>query len=108
LLSLDANTLGGEDTLDPAKDVVFFKTLAYMCHGVEQNVNGVIIPYNEELMQCHAEFWKIINKAILEGKIETLPLTILPNGFESVQDGLDRLAEKKISFQKLIIRVNEQ
>jgi NADPH:quinone reductase-like Zn-dependent oxidoreductase len=107
LLFLDANTLGGEDALDPAKDVVFGKTLAYMCQGVEQNLNGMILPYNEELMQCHAEFWKIINKAILEGKIETLPLTILPNGFESVQDGLDRLAEGKNSFEKLIIRVNE-
>ncbi len=108
LLSLDANTLGGEDALDPAKDVVFCKTLAYMCHGVEQKLNGMIVPYNKDLMQCHAEFWKIINKAILEGKIETLPLTILPNGFESVQDGLDRIAEGKISFRKLIIRVNEQ
>lgn len=54
------------------------------------------------------EFIPIVEKLNKDGKLEHLPIKVLPGGFDAVDKGLDLLREGKVSNQHLIIRVNEE
>lgn len=52
------------------------------------------------------EFIPRIEKLHKEGKLEHIPIRVLPGGFDSVNQGLELLREGKVSNEKLVIRVN--
>lgn len=87
------------------KDVSFSGTLAYLAIGKDQDLNGLIVKTSEAMVKDHNEFWALAEKLVQEGKVVHLPLSLLPHGLESAEEGLSRLQEGRVSCHKLVFSV---
>lgn len=93
------------DQLESIKsNVKLSGTLAYLVVGRDQNLNGMLLKTSDELVECHAKFWGVINKLVVDGTIKSAPVTVLPNGLDSVSDGLKKLQEG-VHCTKLVFRI---
>jgi NADPH2:quinone reductase len=52
-------------------------------------------------------FYRYIVKLLAEGKLTAHPYEVMPNGLESVGEGVKRLFENKVSAKKLVYRIAE-
>lgn len=102
LLSLQPDIL---KTIDPKKKVNFLTTLVYLVNGKAQNLNGTIIESSKELVESFNHYWNNVQRLIDTNQISHIPLTILPNGLESANDGLRLLSESKVSCHKIVLQV---
>lgn len=103
LLFLGPDVLTGG--VDPEKDVSFHVTLAYLAHGQDQNLNGAIVKTSDALLKDHAAFWTLAQTLLDAGKLTHMPLTLLPDGLDSANEGLRRLQEGRVSCHKLVFSV---
>lgn len=95
------------DQLDSIKpNVKISGTLVYLVVGREQNLNGMVIPANEGLVNVHKNFFKEVNKLLLDGTIKSAPVTLLPNGLNSVTDGFNKLKEG-VHCTKLVFNMED-
>ncbi|OWB65571.1 hypothetical protein B5S33_g3104 [[Candida] boidinii] len=81
------------------------KGLAYFVLGEDStSAKGTIVfKSSASIKKDHLEFLKEIRKLIYNKQIKHIPITVLPNGLESVEEGLSLLRNDKVSFNKLTI-----
>jgi NADPH:quinone reductase-like Zn-dependent oxidoreductase len=100
-------TLGYEDKLkDQKKENVKYGVLfAYHVSDAIKKfgVNGKAIPAPPGLQDLSKELVKTVNKSILP-RIRHLPCKILPNGLDSVKEGLEIVETGKNSGTKIVIK----
>lgn len=63
-------------------------------------------PESEDLRQFGVEVWQVAQKLVEEGKLIHHPLRVLEGGLESVIQGMDLVRSKKVSGEKVVVRVN--
>ncbi|KAL7933860.1 GroES-like protein [Trichoderma chlorosporum] len=78
--------------------ITFFGTV----HGEATPISNKV--YKEDVDFAYA-FFRLVSRWIAEGKMGGQPHEILPNGLESVEEGLRMLKEGKVSAKKLIYRI---
>ncbi|OWB65569.1 hypothetical protein B5S33_g3102 [[Candida] boidinii] len=90
----------------PKDNVTFSEgTLAYLALG-EDSVfakGTVVFKSNPSIKKDHLEFLKDLRKLVYNKQIKHAPITVLPNGLDSVEEGLSLLRNDKVSFTKLTI-----
>lgn len=103
LLSLQPNIL--KNGQDSNKNVKFCTTLVYLVSGEDQNLNGTIIKTTDLIVNDHIHYWSNIQQLINSNQIVHAPLTILPNGLDSVNYGLKQLSDGIVSCHKLVFTI---
>lgn len=95
--------------IEPKKSNVHYEmTRAFTSHEkVIIYADGKTFGPKEGTVKSLKEFIPIVEKLNKDGKLEHLPIKVLPGGFDAVDKGLDLLREGKVSNERLIIRVNE-
>ncbi|TLD22707.1 hypothetical protein PspLS_07023 [Pyricularia sp. CBS 133598] len=66
-------------------------------------------PYGSEPDQDLEEFgmhlWDVARKLLVEGKLKSHPLRVLDGGFEAIMAGMELIREKKLSGEKIVVRM---
>lgn len=82
-------------------------TRAFTSHGKSIKYgDGRIFHPKDGTLERLKEFVPIVENLSKQGKLDHLPIRVLPGGFDAVNDGLKLLKEGKISNERLVIRVD--
>lgn len=54
-----------------------------------------------------AKMWKDLERMLREGEIRPNRVEVLPGGLGGVEEGIQRMAERKVSGVKVVVRVDE-
>lgn len=87
-------------------NVTLTGTLAYLVVGRTQNLGGMELTVPEGLAEDHARFWKRVNELVVDGTIVSAPLTLLPHGLRSVNDGFSQL-QAGVHCTKLVFNIGD-
>lgn len=60
---------------------------------------------NPEMRQFGIEWYQGIQKLLTRGQLRPHPLRILPGRFEAILEGVEMLKQKRVSAQKLVVRI---
>ncbi|ODV63955.1 zinc-binding alcohol dehydrogenase family protein [Ascoidea rubescens DSM 1968] len=102
------NLLGEEKIKNLKKNVQVTKTLMYPLNGKPvQLTEDILIESDASSVEDNKIFMKFAQDYINQGKLKHGPLKLLPKGLGSVSEGLDLLQEKKISCQKLVLKISD-
>jgi NADPH:quinone reductase-like Zn-dependent oxidoreductase len=70
------------------------------------------VPYksdpSEELRVYGIQVWNTAAKLLQEGKLQHHPLRVLDGGFEAILAGMDLVRNKKLSGEKVVVRMHGQ
>ena len=89
----------------PRVDVETFKTLGYSFLGEEWEQFGVIHPPSKEDFEFSKAFAELGEKLLEEGKIKPHPVSLREGGLAAFPAAMDDLRTKKVSGQKLVLKV---
>lgn len=64
-------------------------------------------PASEELRQFGVELWQVAQDLVQGGKLQHHPLRVLDGGLESVIQSMDLVRGKKVSGEKIVVRLNQ-
>ncbi|OLN97465.1 Enoyl reductase LovC 1 [Colletotrichum chlorophyti] len=62
---------------------------------------------SEDMRVFGVELWSVVQQLVHEGKLQHHPLRILDGGFEAIMAGMDLVRNKKLSGEKVVVRMNE-
>lgn len=91
----------------PKSNVKFGTTLVYLVVGRNQDLNGMVLESNDEIVNTHIKFAKYVNKLVNDGTIVSQPLTVLPKGLSSINEGFKMLKEGQVHCTKLVFNVKD-
>ncbi|KAF1949748.1 alcohol dehydrogenase GroES-like domain-containing protein [Byssothecium circinans] len=60
---------------------------------------------DEELKEFGVKLWDVAEKLVAEGKLKNHPLKVLDAGFEAIIAGMELIRDKKLSGEKIIVRM---
>ncbi|OWB76950.1 hypothetical protein B5S32_g1107 [[Candida] boidinii] len=92
--------------IKPNNNVIFSDgTMVYLVLGEDNvfNDGAVVFKSNSSIKKDHLEFLQEIRKLVFNKQIKHTPIIVLPNGLDSVEEGLSLLRNNKVSFSKLTI-----
>ncbi|ODQ63664.1 GroES-like protein [Nadsonia fulvescens var. elongata DSM 6958] len=104
-----------KDLEDYRSDVDITVTLAYLAWGkntkvpfpwMETDENGAAVS-NPGFPEACKTFFKVASKALNEGSVKHIPITVLPKGLNSLNEAFDLLRHDKISSGKLTVRIED-
>ncbi|KZL64823.1 alcohol dehydrogenase -like domain-containing protein [Colletotrichum incanum] len=60
---------------------------------------------DEKIRALGVELWEIAQKLVHDGKLNHHPVRVLDGGFDAIQEGLKLLANKGVSGEKIVVRM---